>query len=63
MRRLHVPWLAILTLAVLPLSACGESNQYVPTPPKVMVAKPTQQPVTGYLEATGNTASVNSVDH
>nr|WP_207199633.1 efflux RND transporter periplasmic adaptor subunit [Rhodoplanes elegans] len=47
----------------LVLSACGEQNQYVaPPPPKVSVAKPVQQPVTRFLEATGSTAAVNSAD-
>jgi RND family efflux transporter MFP subunit len=50
-------------LAPLVLSACGQGNQYVaPPPPKVTVAKPAQQPVTRYLDATGNTAAVNSAD-
>ena len=44
------------------LTACGEENRLVaPPPPKVAVAMPTQQTVTPYLEATGNTAAVNSV--
>jgi RND family efflux transporter MFP subunit len=44
------------------LSACGEENRYIaPPPPKVSVALPLQQPFTPYLEATGNTASVNAV--
>ncbi|MFD2183887.1 efflux RND transporter periplasmic adaptor subunit [Rhodoplanes azumiensis] len=47
----------------LVLSACGEQNRYVaPPPPKVSVAKPVQQPVTRFLEATGSTAAVNSAD-
>ena len=33
-----------------------------PPPPKVHVAQPLQQPVTLYLELTGNTAPFNSVD-
>jgi RND family efflux transporter MFP subunit len=54
---------AAATLATLLLSACGQGNQYVaPPPPKVTVAMPTQQRVTRYLEATGNTASVNTSD-
>jgi RND family efflux transporter MFP subunit len=54
------PRLAVFA-AVAFLSACGEGNQYVaPPPPKVTVAAPVQQPVTRYLEATGNTAAVNS---
>src|SRR5689334_17890407 len=45
------------------LTACGQGNQYVaPPPPKVTVAKPVQQQVTRYLEATGNTVAVNSTD-
>jgi RND family efflux transporter MFP subunit len=45
------------------VAACGESNQYVPPPlPKVSVAKPTKEPITRYLEATGSTAAVNSAD-
>jgi RND family efflux transporter MFP subunit len=52
--------LAALAAAGL-LAACGESNTYQPPPPpKVTVAKPRQQPVTRYFEATGNTAAVNS---
>lgn len=49
--------------AALLLAACGEQNRYVaPPPPKVTVAHPLQQPVTQYLEVTGNTAPVNTVD-
>jgi RND family efflux transporter MFP subunit len=45
------------------LSGCGESNKYVaPPPPKVTVAQPMQKQVTRYLEATGNTAAVNSAN-
>jgi RND family efflux transporter MFP subunit len=51
-----------LILGVL-LSACGQGNQYVaPPPPKVTVAPPVKQEVHRYLEATGNTAAVNSTD-
>lgn len=45
------------------IAACGESNQYVPPPlPKVTVAQPIKQTITRYLQATGNTAAVNSAD-
>ena len=54
--------IAAATAASL-LVACGDGNQYVaPPPPRVTVATPTKQPVTRYLEATGNTAAVNSTD-
>jgi len=54
---------AAASLAALLLSSCGESNQYVEPPaPKVTVTAPVQQAVTRYLEATGNTAAVNSTD-
>src|SRR5436190_18219642 len=50
-------------LAALGLAACGQSNTYVaPPPPKVTVAKPVEQKVTRYFEATGNTAAVNSAN-
>jgi RND family efflux transporter MFP subunit len=53
----------IATSLSLALSACGQDNRYVaPPPPKVMVMAPVQQPVTRYLEATGNTAAVNSAN-
>ena len=49
--------------AAVVLAACGQGNQYVAPPlPKVAVAKPAKQPITRYLEATGNTAAVNSAD-
>src|SRR3954449_1721673 len=45
------------------LTACGQSNTYVaPPPPKVTVAKPLEQKVTRYFEATGNTAAINSAN-
>ena len=51
------------SLTALLLSSCGQGNQYVEPPtPKVTVATPVQQQVHRYLEATGNTAAVNSTD-
>jgi RND family efflux transporter MFP subunit len=64
MRRLRntVGYSAAIGLIVL-ISACKKSNQYEPPPPpKVSVAKPVAEKITRYLEATGNTASVASVD-
>src|SRR5262245_47541580 len=60
--RLVGAWTVTATLAAVALSAC-DSNQYVaPPPPKVTVALPLQKPVTQFLEATGNTATVNTTD-
>ncbi|PXW58799.1 RND family efflux transporter MFP subunit [Chelatococcus asaccharovorans] len=55
--------LGAVALAVLMLAACNDKNAYVPPPPpQVFVAPPVQKPVQRYLEFTGNTAAVNSVD-
>ena len=55
--------LKIVIASTLLLAACGRENRYVaPPPPRVTVATPLQQSVTHYLEATGNTAAVNSAD-
>jgi RND family efflux transporter MFP subunit len=54
---------ALVGVAFLTLAACNEKNAYVPPPPaKVTVAQPLQQPVTRYLEFTGNTQAFNQVD-
>jgi multidrug efflux pump subunit AcrA (membrane-fusion protein) len=55
--------LAVLIAGLL-LAGCNSSkNAYVPPPPpKVVVAQPLQQPVTLYLELTGNTQAFKSVD-
>ena len=54
----------LVLAATLALSACnGAKNAYVPPPPpKVTVAQPLVQPVTVYLELTGNTQAFKSVD-
>ena len=44
------------------LVACKEKTTYAPPPPpKVTVAQPVQRTVTDYLELTGNTQAVNTV--
>src|SRR5215471_957177 len=49
--------------AVVALAGCEQKNAYVaPPPPKVDVAAPVQRSITRYLDATGNTAAVKSVD-
>ncbi|MDI4664878.1 efflux RND transporter periplasmic adaptor subunit [Xanthobacter autotrophicus] len=45
------------------LAACEEKNTYVPPPPPTVTVAPVlEQPVTRFLELTGNTAAINSVD-
>ena len=52
-----------LAAVALALAACNAKNAYVPPPPpKVTVVQPLQQPVTLYIELTGNTSPINSVD-
>ena len=60
-RRRSLP--AMLILAILLAGAgCGEKNTFVaPPPPKVTVSQPVKQPVTDYLEFTGNTQAINTV--
>jgi RND family efflux transporter MFP subunit len=54
---------AVAIGVVLAMAGCKKSNQYVPPPPpKVSVAKPLRETVTRYLDATGNTEAVASVD-
>jgi RND family efflux transporter MFP subunit len=53
----------VLCVSAFLLGACGQDNRYVAPPqPQVSVAVPLQQEVTRYLEATGNTAAVNTVN-
>jgi RND family efflux transporter MFP subunit len=62
---LHLRWLMRIGAfaAFGALGACGQSNTYVaPPPPKVTVAKPVEQKVTRYFEATGNTSAINSAN-
>ena len=50
-------------MAVVALTGCEQKNTFVaPPPPKVDVATPLQRSVTRYVEATGNTAPIKSVD-
>ena len=55
--------LAAVILGALATACNGSKNAYVPPPPpKVVVAQPLQQPATLYIELTGNTTAINSVD-
>jgi RND family efflux transporter MFP subunit len=48
--------------ALLVLGACEQNSFVPPPPPKVDVGLPVQQSITRFLEATGNTAPIQSVD-
>ena len=64
MRRgaIAISHMAFVISAFAALSGC-EQNSFVPPPPaKVDVGLPVQQNVTRYLDATGNTAPIQSVD-
>lgn len=55
--------LALSTLAVVALVGCNQKNSYMPPPPAVVgVTMPEKHPVTNYLELTGTTQAINSVD-
>lgn len=49
-------------LALIALAGCEQNTFVPPPPPKVDVAMPVQRPVTRYLEVTGNTTPIKSVD-
>jgi RND family efflux transporter MFP subunit len=53
---------AAAALALLLLAGCEQNTFVPPPPPKVDVALPVQRPITRYLEATGNTAPIKTVD-
>jgi RND family efflux transporter MFP subunit len=53
---------AVAVLSLVLLTGC-EQNAFVPPPPAAVdVALPVQRTITRYLEATGNTAPIKSVD-
>ncbi len=54
--------LACAVSAFVILSACEQNTFVPPPPPKVDVAPPAQKSITRYLDATGNTAPIKSVD-
>jgi RND family efflux transporter MFP subunit len=53
---------AAAALALAVLAGCDQNTFQPPPPPKVDVAVPVQHPITRYLDATGNTAPIKSVD-
>jgi RND family efflux transporter MFP subunit len=58
----HFGRVAVAVLAAMTLTGCEQNTFVPPPPPKVDVATPVLRPVTRYLEATGNTAAIKSVD-
>src|ERR1700686_4131237 len=54
--------IAFVTFASVALSACEQNSFVPPPPPKVEVGLPVQRAITRYLDATGNTAPINTVD-
>jgi RND family efflux transporter MFP subunit len=54
--------LAFVALSLVLLTACEQNTFVPPPPPKVEVAVPVQKSITRYLDATGNTAAIKSVD-
>jgi RND family efflux transporter MFP subunit len=53
---------AVAAFALVALTGCEQNTYSPPPPPKVDVALPVQRLVTRYLEVTGNTAPIKSVD-
>ena len=59
----HIGRLFAAATAIVALTGCEQKNTFVaPPPPKVDVATPVQRTITRYLEATGNTAPIKTVD-
>ena len=57
-----VTHMAFVISAFAALGGCEQNSFVPPPPPKVDVGLPVQQNVTRYLDATGNTAPIQSVD-
>src|SRR6266851_4038463 len=58
----HFGRAAAAVLALVALAGCEQNTFVQPPPPKVDVALPVQRSITRYLDATGNTAPIKSVD-
>lgn len=53
-------WTILLVFLIFP-AGCGKKTQAPPPPPTVTVSQPVQREVTDYLELTGSTQAVNTV--
>nr|WP_244978471.1 efflux RND transporter periplasmic adaptor subunit [Bradyrhizobium pachyrhizi] len=62
MRNAPLARVAFVVSAFVSLSACEQNSFVAPPPPKVEVAPPVQRAITRYLDATGNTAPIQTVD-
>ncbi|MGQ9921106.1 MAG: efflux RND transporter periplasmic adaptor subunit [Desulfobacca sp.] len=52
----------LLLAGLLALAGCGEMPTFTPPPPpQVTVGRPVRQPVTAYMEFTGNAQAINTV--
>jgi RND family efflux transporter MFP subunit len=60
--RVSIGPIAAAGLAAALLAGCEQNSFVPPPPPKVDVAAPVQRAITRYLEATGNTVPIKSVD-
>src|SRR5262245_45764285 len=54
-------WIAMLALVTVLAGCKGEAKPAPPPPPKVTVAQPVHRPVTDYLDLTGNTQAIYTV--
>jgi RND family efflux transporter MFP subunit len=52
----------LASLLLVLLAGCEQNSYVPPPPPKVDVALPVQRNITRYLEATGNSAAIKTVD-
>ena len=60
--RTHLARAAAMIFPIILLAGCEQNSFVPPPPPAVDVAMPVQRPITRYLDATGNTAPIKSVD-
>lgn len=58
----HLAGVVVIALTSALLAGCEQNTFQPPPPPKVDIGTPVQRPVTRYLEATGNTAPIKTVD-